>query len=83
MLGEDDAARLSMEQFNQFIRDNKLNNRNNLLKINEFSRQDKIQIVDDFLKVASNLHKALSEYKRNDKKLLFESNQEVENGKEM
>lgn len=51
LLGEQNAARLSMKQFSDFISANSLNNRDTLLTINSFSNSDQKSIIDNFTEI--------------------------------
>lgn len=55
LLGEDDAARLSLEQFKGFVLSNKLDNKQILLQINSFSNEDRGQIVNGFHVIAKSV----------------------------
>lgn len=55
LLGEEDAARLALEQFRGFVLDNKLYNRQTLLQINSYSSENREQIVSDFHTIAKSV----------------------------
>ena len=55
LLGEDDAARLSLEQFKGFVLSNKLDDKQILLQINSFSNEDRGQIVNGFHVIAKSV----------------------------
>lgn len=55
LLDEEDAARLSLEQFKRFVLANKLDDRQTLLQINSFSSEDRGQIVNGFHAVAGSI----------------------------
>ncbi len=55
LLGEEDAARLSLKQFKGFVLTNKLDNRQTLLQINSFSSEDRGQIVSGFYAIAKSI----------------------------
>lgn len=55
LLGEEDAARLSLKQFKGFVLANKLDNRQTLLQINSFSSEDRGQIVSGFYAIAKSI----------------------------
>ena len=55
MLGEYEPCKECLEEFKSFIIDNKLNNRDTLLLLNENSSQKKIEIVNQFTDVASRI----------------------------
>ena len=48
LLGEQNAARLSMRQFGDFISANEIDNRDTLLVLNSFSTTDQKSIIDNF-----------------------------------
>jgi hypothetical protein len=48
LLGEQNAARLSMRQFGDFISANALDSRDTLLALNSFSASDQRSLIDDF-----------------------------------
>jgi len=51
MLGEQNAARLSMKQFSDFISENALDNRETLLTLNSFSDSDQKSLIDSFTEI--------------------------------
>jgi hypothetical protein len=48
LLGEQNAARLSMKQFSDFICANTLDNRDTLLALNSYSRSDHKSLINNF-----------------------------------
>ncbi len=48
LLGEQNAARIGMQQFGDFISENKLNNRDTLLALNSYSGTDNKNLIDNF-----------------------------------
>lgn len=66
MLGEYDASKESLFQFNRFILENKLEDKDTLLLLNENTSQKKMPLVDKFMKISEritnfNADKQLSE----------------------
>ncbi len=55
MLGEYDSSKESLLQFKKFIIDNKLDERDTLLLLNENTPQKKIPIVNEFLQIAEKI----------------------------
>lgn len=55
LLGEKQAATLSLSQFNQFIGENKLNERDTLLTFNSYSDVDLGDLVEGFESVQQNI----------------------------
>lgn len=51
LLGEQNAARLSMKQFSDFISANALDDRNTLLALNSFSNSDQKNLIDNFTEI--------------------------------
>lgn len=51
LLGEQNAARLSLKQFSDFISTNALDNRNTLLTINSFSASNRKKLIDNFMDI--------------------------------
>lgn len=51
LLGEQNAARLSMKQFSDFIRANSLDDRDTLLTVNSFSNSDQKSLIDCFTEI--------------------------------
>ena len=55
ILGEYDASKESLKQFREFILDNKLEDRNTMLKLNEALDEKKIHIVNEFSQIATKI----------------------------
>lgn len=55
LLGEDDAARLSLSQFREFVLSNNLDDRQVLLRINSYSSEDRGKIVNGFHTIAKSV----------------------------
>ena len=55
VLGEYEACRECLIEFKDFVMDNRLNQRDTLLMINENSSQKKIEIVDEFTDIAGRI----------------------------
>lgn len=55
MLGEYEPCRECLSEFKSFIEENKLNQRDTLLLLNENSAQKKIEIVDEFTDIAGRI----------------------------
>lgn len=55
MLGEYEPCKECLEEFKTFIVDNKLDNRDTLLLLNENSSQKKIEVVDEFTDIAAKI----------------------------
>ena len=55
LLGEQNAARLSMKQFSDFISANALDDRNTLLTLNSFSNSDQKSLIDNFTEIQQNI----------------------------
>lgn len=55
LLGEYEASKESLLQFRQFIIDNKLDNRDTLLLLNENTPLKKMTVVNEFEKIANNI----------------------------
>ena len=55
LLGEQNAARLSLKQFGEFINANALDDRNTLLTLNSFSNSDQKSLIDNFTKIQQNI----------------------------
>lgn len=55
MLGEYEPCKECLEEFKSFIIDNKLDNRDTLLLLNENSSQKKIEVVDEFTDIAARI----------------------------
>lgn len=51
LLGEQNAARLSMKQFSDFISANSLDDRNTLLALNSFNNTDQKSLIDNFTEI--------------------------------
>jgi hypothetical protein len=51
LLGEQNAARLSMKQFSNFISANSLDDRDTLLSFNSFNNSDQKSIIENFLEI--------------------------------
>lgn len=51
LLGEQNAARLSMKQFSDFISANSLDDRNTLLALNSFSNTDQKSLIENFTEI--------------------------------
>ena len=69
LLGEEDAAKLSLEQFKGFVLSNKLDDKQTLLQINSFSNEDRGRIVDGFHVVAKSIRAMELEFSEESKKL--------------
>lgn len=57
MLGEKDAGLYSLSQYQTFIENNKLNYRDTLIRINEYTRNDTSSLVDEVLSINKDLKK--------------------------
>jgi len=55
LLGEQNAARLSMKQFSDFISANSLDDRNTLLTLNSFGNLDQKSLIDNFTEIQQNI----------------------------
>ena len=55
LLGEYEASKESLLQFRQFITENKLDDRDTLVLLNENTPMKKMPVVNDFLKIANNI----------------------------
>lgn len=55
LLGEQNAARLSLKQFSEFISANALDDRNTLLTLNSFSNSDQKNLIDNFTEIQQNI----------------------------
>jgi len=55
LLGEQNAARLSMKQFSDFISANSLDDRNTLLTFNSFGNSDRKSLIDNFTEIQQNI----------------------------
>lgn len=55
LLGEYEASKESLLQFRQFIEDNKLNDRDTLILLNENTPMKKMTVVNEFVKIAENI----------------------------
>ena len=55
LLGEYEASKESLLQFRQFITDNKLDNRDTLILLNENTPMKKMPVVNEFMKIANNI----------------------------
>lgn len=55
MLGEYEPCKECLEEFKLFIIENKLNERDTLLLLNENSSQKRIEIVDEFIDIAARI----------------------------
>ncbi|MBQ8213200.1 MAG: zinc ribbon domain-containing protein [Clostridia bacterium] len=57
LLGEYEASKQSLMQFRAFIVDNKLDNRDTLLRLNENTSLKKLQVVDEFMTISNRIIK--------------------------
>lgn len=55
LLGEYEASKESLLQFRQFIKDNKLEERDTLILLNENTPLQKMQVVDEFMKISNSI----------------------------
>ena len=55
MLGERDAGLYALEQYRSFIELNKLDRRDTLIRINEFTKSDASEVVNELLTITSDL----------------------------
>lgn len=55
LLGEYEASKESLLQFRQFITDNKLDDRDTLILMNENTPMKKMTVVNEFMKIADNI----------------------------
>lgn len=55
LLGEYEASKESLLQFRQFITDNKLDDRDTLILLNENTPMKKMTVVNEFMKIANNI----------------------------
>lgn len=55
LLGEYEASKESLLQFRQFIIDNKLDDRDTLILLNENTPMKKMPVVNEFMKIANNI----------------------------
>ncbi len=55
LLGEYEASKESLLQFRQFIKDNKLDDRDTLILLNENTPMKKMTVVNEFMKIADNI----------------------------
>ena len=55
LLGEYEASKESLLQFRQFITDNKLDNKDTLILLNENTPMKKMPVVNEFIKIANNI----------------------------
>jgi hypothetical protein len=55
LLGEQNAARLSMKQFSDFISANSLDDRDTLLTFNSFGNSDHKSLIDNFTEIQQNI----------------------------
>ena len=55
LLGEYEASKESLLQFKQFIKDNKLDDRDTLILLNENTPQQKLTVVNEFMKISNNI----------------------------
>ena len=55
LLGEYEASKESLLQFRQFITDNKLDDRDTLILLNENTPMKKMPVVNEFMKIANNI----------------------------
>lgn len=55
MIGEYEPCKECLEEFRSFILDNKLNERDTLLRLNENSKQKRIEVVDEFTDIAARI----------------------------
>lgn len=51
LLGEQNAARLSMKQFSDFISANSLDDKDTLLNLNSYSNSDQKKLIDNFIEI--------------------------------
>lgn len=57
MLGEYEACRETLMEFRKFVLDNRLNNRNTLIRINESAKTKQIDVVEKFVDISSKISK--------------------------
>ena len=57
ILDEKEAGLYALEQYNTFIENNKLNYRDTLIRINEYTKTDASTVVTEFLRITKNLDK--------------------------
>lgn len=57
LLGEKNAGLYAIEQYGEFIENNKLNKRSTLIKINEYTRTDASKAINEFLNITTNIQK--------------------------
>ena len=55
LLGEYEASKASLLQFRDFITDNKLNERDTLILLNENTPMKKMPVVNEFMQIAENI----------------------------
>ena len=55
MLGEYESCKVCLDEFKTFIEDNRLDQRDTLLLLNENSSQKRIEIVDEFTDIAGRI----------------------------
>ena len=72
MLSEKAAGLYALEQYQSFINHNRLDKRETLLRINEYTKNDEVNVVDEFLEITTDLKQLITTSK--EPKLLEEKN---------
>ena len=70
MLDEKEAGLYALEQYNTFIKQNRLNHRETLVKINEYTRKDASKVISEFLTITKNLETLQIKAKEQNQKLI-------------
>lgn len=60
MLDEKTAGLYALEQYQSFINLNRLDKRETLLRINEYTKNDEVNVVDEFLEITTDLKKLIT-----------------------
>ena len=63
MLSEKEAGLYALEQYQSFIDLNRLNKRETLLRINEYTKNDEVNVVDEFLEITTDLKELITSSK--------------------
>ena len=70
ILDEKDAGFYALQQYNDFIESNKLNSRDTLIRINEYTKNDASTVVKEFLTITRNLDELQLQSNKHDIKML-------------